>query len=368
MLIIDKEFKELIPALSSEEKTQLEANILKDGLREPLIIWRDILIDGHNRFEICEKHGITYKTYPMAFESREAAKEWIIKNQFGRRNLGNYDRSILALKLKDLFAAKAKENLVTHTKEGYQKSDKAVHASKELAKIARVSHDTIAKVEKIEKQATPEIKAQVQRGDISINQAYQKIKGEIKRQERVEDIIKQETAIKEGKLPELKGLYDVISIDPPWPYGREYDPETSRVANPYPEMSLEQIAEIKLPVQADAVLWLWTTHQFLPAAFDLLKKWGFEYKATMVWNKEKMGMGTWLRMQCEFCLVAIKGKPFWQNTTERDILSEGRREHSRKPDGFFTMVNKICLGRKLEYFSREAREGWEVFGNDVEKF
>jgi N6-adenosine-specific RNA methylase IME4 len=106
----------------------------------------------------------------------------------------------------------------------------------------------------------------------------------------------------------------------------------------------------------------------LPDAFEILKEWGFEYKATLVWNKEKIGMGAWFRMQCDFCLIAVKGKPFWSNTTERDIIVESRREHSRKPDAFFNMVDKLCVGRKLEYFSREQREGWEVYGNDTNKF
>ena len=118
----------------------------------------------------------------------------------------------------------------------------------------------------------------------------------------------------------------------------------------------------------DAVVFLWTTHKFLPDAFDILRSWELDYKATLVWNKEKIGMGAWFRMQCEFCLVGIKGKPYWNNTIYRDIMNEPRRQHSRKPDVFFDMVDKITLGRKLEYFSREKREGWEVFGNDINKF
>lgn len=113
---------------------------------------------------------------------------------------------------------------------------------------------------------------------------------------------------------------------------------------------------------------LWTTHQFLPTSFEMLRLWGFDYKATMVWDKDKIGMGFWLRMQCEFCLVGIKGNPYWENTTYRDIIRESRREHSRKPEAFYELVNKICLGRKLEYFSRQAHEGWEMFGNDINKY
>lgn len=97
---IKKEYKTLIPPLSPEEYQYLEENILKDGVREPLVVWGDILIDGHNRYEICQKHGITYKTVNKDFESDEEAERWIILNQFGRRNLTKFQRSELALKLK----------------------------------------------------------------------------------------------------------------------------------------------------------------------------------------------------------------------------------------------------------------------------
>ena len=69
------------------------------------------------------------------------------------------------------------------------------------------------------------------------------------------------------------------------------------------------------------------------------------------------------RLQCEFCLVGIKGNPVLDNNnTHRDIIEESRREHSRKPEAFYTMVDKLCVGRKLDYFGREEKVGWEVFG------
>lgn len=197
----------------------------------------------------------------------------------------------------------------------------------------------------------------------------------------INDIEQQKNDIEAGCLPVLENKYHVISIDPPWPYELKYDDDGDpirkestyysngrRSANQYPEMSIKEITGIELPAADDSILWLWTTHRFLPDAFEILKAWGYDYKATMVWDKQKIGMGHWLRMQCEFCLMAVKGKPFWDNTTERDIMSVSRREHSRKPDEFFEMVNKTCRGAKLEYFSREPREGWEGFGNDMEKF
>jgi N6-adenosine-specific RNA methylase IME4 len=299
----------------------------------------------------------------------------MINNQFGRRNLSNYQRSVLALQLEEVFSSKAKEQQGKRTdiKQNSAES-KPIETRKELAKVANVSHDTIAKVKKIEAVATPEVKAQLSTGEISINQAYQEIKKEEKKAERIELIEQQIEDIEQGLLPELKGLFDVVSVDPPWPYEGEsknvtsFDAVGRRVANPYPEMSIEQIKKIEMPLMNDSVVLLWTTHKFLPDAFEILKEWNLEYKATLVWNKEKIGMGAWFRMQCEFCLVGIKGKPYWNNTTFRDILNEPRRDHSRKPDGFFEMIEQITLGRRLEYFSREKRNGWEVFGNDINKF
>ena len=143
-------------------------------------VWNNTLIDGHNRYQIAKCHGLDFTTTDMQFNSRDDAIIWIIKNQLGRRNLSAYDRSILALKLKPVIAAKAKENMATHTTEGYQgcqKSDKAVvDTKKEIAKAAGVSHDTIAKVEKIEQQSTPEIKAALKAGKISINEGYKAVK------------------------------------------------------------------------------------------------------------------------------------------------------------------------------------------------
>jgi N6-adenosine-specific RNA methylase IME4 len=376
-LKINPEFKKLIPPLSQEEFTQLENNCLEEGMRDAIVTWNGYIIDGHNRYEIVTRWGIEYKTIEKHFDSEQDVKEWMILNQFGRRNLSNYQRSVLALELEDVFKAKAKEKEFER-KTTFQKSEKSniepVNSIKEISKVANVSHDTIAKVKKIEEKAAPEIKEKLSTGELSINQAYQEIKKEEKKEQRINEIKEQIQAIESGDLPELSGLFDVISVDPPWPYEGDskditsYDSIGRRVANPYPEMSIEQIKEIEIPSTDNSVLFLWTTHKFLKDAFDILEKWNFQYKATLVWDKEKMGMGAWLRMQCEFCLIGIKGKPYWDNTTYRDILREPRREHSRKPDSFFEMVNNVTLGRRLEYFSREKRNGWEVFGNDINKF
>lgn len=170
-------------------------------------------------------------------------------------------------------------------------------------------------------------------------------------------------------LTPADGKFNMIVIDPPWPYGTEYDPEVRRVANPYGETSIEELEKFVLPADDDCALFLWTTHKFIFDALRLLKIWGFEYKITMVWDKQKMGMGAWLRCQSEFCLLGIKGHPPWALTNQRDILSVARKEHSRKPDEFYSMVEKLCpVEKKIDIFSREKREGWDQYGNEKNKF
>lgn len=85
--IIDPEFQNLIPSLSKEEFDLLEKSIVKEGCRDPLTTWDGLLIDGHNRFAICEKHKISYQTKAMEFVDADAAKAWMLDNQLGRRNL-----------------------------------------------------------------------------------------------------------------------------------------------------------------------------------------------------------------------------------------------------------------------------------------
>lgn len=155
-LQIDKEFQQLIPPLSAEEYTQLESNLMKEGCRDALITWNGTLVDGHNRYAICRKHRIKFETIEKEFSNRQEAIEWIILNQFGRRNLTSYQRSELALKLKPIIQGKAKSNQIMGGGAVRQKSAQPVKSRDELAKLAGISHDTLLKAEMIQNQGTPE--------------------------------------------------------------------------------------------------------------------------------------------------------------------------------------------------------------------
>jgi len=166
--------------------------------------------------------------------------------------------------------------------------------------------------------------------------------------------------------------YQVYVVDPPWEYNRKYDPQTSRVASPYKEIPTDELLnqfKKKLNPHKDSIMFLWTTHRFIWDAKMILDELNFTYKACLVWDKENIGMGAWFRMQCEFCLFAIKGNPKWNNTIYRDIITEKRREHSRKPESFNDMVRKLTPNMKRAYvFTREKIDGFDSFGDEIEKF
>jgi len=139
---IDPTFRNIIPPLGAEELSQLEANIIADGCRDPLVTWEGTLIDGHNRYDICMRHGLPFKSVAMEFPDRDAVLVWIIRNQFGRRNLAPFTRGELALKLEPLIAAKAKLNQKTGGGALVLKLAQAPMKTRdELARLAGLSHD-----------------------------------------------------------------------------------------------------------------------------------------------------------------------------------------------------------------------------------
>jgi hypothetical protein len=183
-LIIDPEIQSIIPPLTEDEKQQLEDNIVADNIvRDAIIRWkgRRIVLDGHNRLEIADRHGIDYRITDLDFPDRNAAINWVIRNQFGRRNLTPMQRAELALKLKPVMAAEAKKRMESgkpnpkqNSAEGHPRKNSAQGQTRdELANSAHVSHDTITKTETILEDADPLIADMARKGEISVNAAAQ---------------------------------------------------------------------------------------------------------------------------------------------------------------------------------------------------
>ncbi|MEM7581300.1 MAG: MT-A70 family methyltransferase [Cyanobacteria bacterium P01_A01_bin.80] len=175
--------------------------------------------------------------------------------------------------------------------------------------------------------------------------------------------------------------YDCIVIDPPWYYTLRNKDKTHRNRIEYPPMKIEEI--LKLPIKElskkNSILWLWFTNNHVIEATECIRKWEFELKTILTWEKvsksgnPRIGTGHWLRNCTEHCFLGIKGKvPSFSHskklTNESTIIRAERREHSRKPEEFFKLVEKLCPESKLEMFARQKRQGWDSWGNETEKF
>ena len=176
-LTIDPEFQDMIPPLTEEEREMLESSILKEGCETPLAIWNGVIVDGHNRYEICQKHSIPFAVLEKEFASREEALLWIIRNQLGRRNLNSFQRGELVLKFEPLLKAQAKERQgrrsdIHDIPKNSAESSEDGESRNKLAKIAGVSHDTMKKVKKLTESADEEAKRKLRRNEVSINKAY----------------------------------------------------------------------------------------------------------------------------------------------------------------------------------------------------
>jgi N6-adenosine-specific RNA methylase IME4 len=172
-------------------------------------------------------------------------------------------------------------------------------------------------------------------------------------------------------LPE--GRFRVIVADPPWAYDTRAEDPSHRAANPYPQMSIEDIRALAVAGRAhdDAVLWLWTTNGHMREAYGVVEAWGFQPKTILTWAKDRMGTGDWLRGQTEHCLMAVRGRPVVTLTNQTTLLQAPMREHSRKPDAFYVLVESLCPAPdngRLELFARETRPGWLTAGAEVGRF
>ena len=175
-------FADLIPPLSIDERGELENSIMDEGCRDAICVWNGVIVDGHNRYEICKRRGRAFRVKEMDFANDAEAVAWIIRNQFARRNLNAMQRAELALKLKAAIAEEAKQRQKEHGKTAPgkaktlpQKSAERSETRDKLAALAGVSHDTIAKVEKIVTEAAPEVVEATRKGDMSINAAFKTI-------------------------------------------------------------------------------------------------------------------------------------------------------------------------------------------------
>nr|WP_297354434.1 plasmid replication/partition related protein [uncultured Caldimonas sp.] len=182
-IVVNEELKAYIDPLTPDEYEALERSILAEGCRDALVLWGNVLVDGHNRYGICRKHGLPFQTVQNTrFQSIEDVHLWMIDQHLGRRSISDFQRGVLALRKREIVAKRRVEPVAAQSPdapaaEAANEAQAPVPAPAPLdtreavAKAARVSSNQIVMIEKIQKQAAPEVVAAVKSGVISINAA-----------------------------------------------------------------------------------------------------------------------------------------------------------------------------------------------------
>jgi hypothetical protein len=162
--------------LTPEELAGLEKSVLAEGCRDDLVVWREpgfalpILLDGHNRLEICVVHDLPYQTTEIDLTDRNAAKRWIINNQFARRNLTTWQRCVMAQGLEKLLPSNQGKRTDLETTSVTNVTEVAPH--RQAAQLAGVSHNTYAKSKVVAAHADEHTLERLRSGELSISSAY----------------------------------------------------------------------------------------------------------------------------------------------------------------------------------------------------
>lgn len=364
-ITIDAEFRALIPPLTPEEFAGLESSLIHEGCRDALVVWNGVLVDGHNRYDICQKHGLVFKTKEIELADRDCALDWIETNQLSRRNLPPQVMSVLR---GNIYNRRKKTKAEAGSKGGSSKgqSGTCLDTAETVAKETGVSPRTIKRDGKLaaEVAADPKLK-----GALNDRTEFKKVRREKKEAKREDRREKNRAKIATVEAPEaIEAKFATILIDPPWDWGDEGDHDQLGRAKPdYATLSIEELMALPLPKLADddCHLFCWITNRSLPKGFVLLEHWGFRYITMLTWPKPHFGMGNYFRGQTEHLLFGVKGSQPLKRKNASTLLpawKRGPNGHSSKPVEIHEFIESVSPGPFLEMFSRSKQEGWTTWG------
>lgn len=179
-IVVNEELKAYIDPLTPEEYEALERSLLAEGCRDALVLWGDTLVDGHNRYRICQQHGLPFQTVQNTrFRSIEDVHLWMIGQHLGRRSVSDFQRGVLALRQREIMAERRGRAQAAATDTDTAPPEAApsvfepdaLKSREAIARAARLSSSQVVAIEKIQKQAAPEVVAAVKSGTISLSTA-----------------------------------------------------------------------------------------------------------------------------------------------------------------------------------------------------
>lgn len=379
---------DIFPLMDKERLADLMADIERNGMLMPIVLYEGKILDGRNRYMACQE-----------LEVEPAFTEWDGANPYdyvwscnGERRDLTQAQKYLCWKLKEEKSAEWRVRVEKIHKEGDRKRSEAAKEGKvgrAAAKEALFSGGSLCSTTErdegaIESRRATTAKAEAASVDIGTVKRMdtlathrpdlaEKVRtGEMKPAEGIRNMKRDQVADKVQDLP--KGKYRVIYADPPWQYsnsgaiadGDHY----SRHEKHYPPMALSDICALNVRGLSadDAVLFLWSTSPLLEDAFKVINAWGFKYKASFVWDKMKHNFGHYNSVRHEFLLIATKGSCVPDNGKLHDsVVGIERTEHSEKPSRFREIIDEIYSnGPRIELFARGAiPANWVAWGNEA---
>lgn len=176
--------------------------------------------------------------------------------------------------------------------------------------------------------------------------------------------------------------FGTILADPPWQFQNrtgKMAPEHKRLSR-YPTMGLDEICDLPVEAVADARshLYLWVPNALLPEGLKVMEHWGFKYKSNLIWYKvrkdggpDRRGVGFYFRNVTEILLFGVRGRDVRTldpGRSQENVIATQKREHSRKPDEQYDLIEACSWGPRLEMFARGPRKGWTVWGNQADDY
>ena len=190
-------------------------------------------------------------------------------------------------------------------------------------------------------------------------------------------------SVAENLLREIgRRRFSTILADPPWRFQNQTGkmaPEHKRLSR-YPTLSFAEIGDLPVAPLTDdmAHLYLWVPNALLPQGLRVMEQWGFEYKTNLVWYKirkdggpDRRGVGFYFRNVTEMILFGVRGRnarTLDRGRTQENIILSQKREHSRKPDALYEIIESCSPGPYLELFARGTREGWHTWGDEAKEY
>ena len=348
-LVVDQEYDSLLAQLSDDDFEKLETSILNEGILHPFVINQEkVILDGYTRLRICKSRSIMQVPYiTRTFQTRIEEKEFVLTFNLSRRQLSTQQKMEIGLEILKIEMVKAKQRQIQagtefgmgHAKEiphdyvepidGREKR-KDSEAIIIAAKKVNLNAETLRKAHKIQKlsEGDDDIKKiwdDVTSSKCDVHKAYALL------QERERKDEKKQLA------PDTNSKYSIVNINP-----SHYD--------------YKELKSIKLPLEKDAMVWLWSSNQFLPFAFDLLSSWHLTYRTILTWVKTKRSRNKnqWLVDQTEHCLLATIGSPALNLIDQSTVLIGASYKKHQKPPEFYTLIDSLNTEKRIDLFSSEG--------------